>query len=154
MQYKTIFETIDEELDLFAELHEVLNEQQQLLLNRDTAGLQEAAGDITFLLDQTRTCRSTRSEELKKLGIKNSPQGMEIFMLSHGSERYQTDWQKLTELVEECKKINQINGETLRMQQEMTEKQLQRLTRTNNSHSYSASGKKVNNRSHNLMATA
>ena len=154
MQYQKIFETIEEELALFAELHDVLNEQQQLLLNRDAEGLYEAAEDITYLLDQTRTCRSTRSEELKKLGIKNSAAGMEMFMLTHGSEDNKSIWKELFNLVEACKSINQINNETLRMQQEMTEKQLQRMTNNNKSHSYSASGKKVNSRRHNLMATA
>lgn len=154
MQYQNIIETIEEELALFSELREVLKEQQQLLLNRDASGLQEAAEDITYLLDQTRTCRNNRSKELKKLAIENSPEGMAMFMQSNGSEQNQTDWQELIELVEDCKKINLINGETLRMQQEMTEKQLQRLARTNNSHSYSANGKKVNNRGHSLTATA
>lgn len=154
MQYQNILDTIDEELTLFTELRDVLNEQQQLLLNRNATGLQEAAEDITCLLDQTRKCRSRRSGALKKLGIENSPQGMETFMLSHSSEQNQSDWQQLTELVEDCKRINLTNSETLRIQQEMAEKQLQRLTRTNNSHSYSADGKKVNNRRYSLMATA
>ena len=154
MPYQKIFETIDEELVLFTELLDVLNDQQQLLLNRDTEGLYEAAEDITYLLNQTRSCRRSRSEELERLGMKNSPADMEVFMSAHGSPQDQTLWQELIERVETCKKINQVNSETLRMQQEMTEKQLQRMTRNNNSHSYSASGKKINNRRHSLMATA
>ena len=154
MQYQKVFDTIDEELALFTELHEVLEEQRQLLLDRDTEGLQETAEDITDLLDQTRSCRSSRSGELEKLGIKNSPEGMEKFMLAHGSEKSRADWYTLIETVASCKKMNTINGETLRMQQAMSEKQLQRITSTNASHSYSADGKTVNSRKHSLTATA
>ncbi|OED44715.1 hypothetical protein ACH42_06830 [Endozoicomonas sp. (ex Bugula neritina AB1)] len=141
--FATIFSTIEEELDLFSALHEILEKQQKHILSRDGRSLSTAAETITQLLEEARQFRIKRSDHLKKAGFDNSPTGMTEFFQRQGSAVNQKDWQELVELVEQCKALNLKNGETLRIQREHTDKQLRRFANRQQKTSYSASGQSV-----------
>lgn len=129
-QEQAITETIQLELDLYSDLHELLEEQQQLILGRDHQGLATTAQQITTLMLEARENRRARSEILKQLGLENTRSGMEQFMdslRSNDRELIRADWQELIELVEDCQKINRINDQTLKLQHEAVEKILSQL---------------------------
>ena len=150
----TVLSTIEKELDLFSTMYETLEAQQQNILSRDGQSMSEAAQTITQLLGEAQQYRTIRSSELKKAGFNNSPEGMTRFCRQHESTEYQEDWQELVELVERCKALNLENGETLKIQQSHTQRQLQRLTRRQEKTGYTARGQSVANAEPTLRAQA
>ncbi len=155
----SIADTIQDELTLFSQLHDVLLQQQQQLINRDTPALGETAQAILRLMGEARLKRQERSDYLGRIGIKNNELEMENYLCGLTTDFKQDlskqdlnkqdlnkqdlndNWQALTEVVETCKQINLDNGQILDLQQKMTDKILDRLeNRQEKEISYSATG--------------
>ena len=66
MPYPRIFATIEKELDLFSALHETLEAQQHNILSRDGHSMNEAAQEITQLLQEAQEYRTERSGRTKE----------------------------------------------------------------------------------------
>ncbi len=154
MTYSTIFATIEQELDLFSDLFDLLELQQQNILNRDGQSMDKTAGKITRLLEQAASYKNDRSAQLQQIGHSNTPEGMEKVCRSHGNPDNQEDWKELVELVEQCKALNLKNGELLNILQEHTDKQLERLSRKQPKTGYSANGQSMADREPTLRAQA
>ena len=141
---QTVIATIQQDLDLYSDLHELLEQQQSFILNRDHQGLAGSAENITSLMLSARDNRAKRSEAMKQIGLINSRTGMDTFftrLKTADKQELQEDWQELIELVEECKSINQINDQALKLQNEAAEKILSQLpVQGSNSKTYSSTG--------------
>lgn len=143
MPEQRIINTIQDELETYTSLQELLLEQQQQLLDKNTSSLTEIAHQITSLLESSRNYRQERSKDLKALDLKNTPEGMDQFIqnLKNGKEEVLGDWEELMGLVEECKEINKKNGHTLKIQQQLSERMLERLKlQSSETGAYSADG--------------
>ena len=154
MPHTTIFATIEKELDLFTALYDTLHIQQQNILNRDGQCMAETAQEITEFLEEARQYRAERSIQLKKTGFSNTPEGMNKVCEQFGTSEHQEDWQELLELVERCKTLNLENGATLKILQQNTQKQLQRLANRQQRSGYTAHGQSIGSVEPTLRAQA
>ncbi|MET4694727.1 flagella synthesis protein FlgN [Endozoicomonas lisbonensis] len=141
---QTVIATIQQDLDLYSELHELLEQQQTFILNRDHQGLAESAQNITSLMLKARENRTRRSNAMKETGLNNTRIGMEAFLdrlTTAHREEIREDWQELVELVEDCQIINKVNSQALTLQNKMAEKILSQLpVQGGNNKTYSSSG--------------
>ncbi|MRI33936.1 hypothetical protein EOPP23_13150 [Endozoicomonas sp. OPT23] len=143
MPQQAILDTLLDELELYEELLETLHVQQEQLSGRESKGLEQSAEIIVSLVTETRDNRKVRSQLLADLELENTPEGMDIYLselpASRQVEATET-WEELVELVAECKAVNQVNGQLLNIQQQMTENLLQRLDIQNTHPAYSSDG--------------
>ncbi|KEQ16041.1 hypothetical protein GZ77_06135 [Endozoicomonas montiporae] len=141
---QSVIATIHQDLDLYNDLHGLLEQQQAFILNRDHQGLAESAKAITSVMLNARENRAKRSQAMQQIGLINSRSGMESFLeqlVATEKQEVTEDWQELMELVEECKAINQINDQALKLQNEAAEKILSQLpVQGSNSKTYSSTG--------------
>lgn len=152
--HSAVFSIIEDELDLFSTLYEILETQQQYILSRDGQKLTETAQAISELLKEAQQYRLERSRHLNMAGFNNTPEEMTRFCQQHGSAGHQEDWQELVTLVETCQSLNLKNGEALRIQHKHAEKQLQRLASRQPQSCYSAKGQAISHRGPSIMAQA
>lgn len=143
MAYQAVIDTIYTDRALYQDVRELLINQQNALLTKNTRILGELAGHITHLLRQAEDSCRQRSASLDTLGLTNTDDGMAQFfrrLLAGSSEataqpqegqdgatQLQAHWDELLALVQECKKINSVNGNLLELQQKATERTLERL---------------------------
>ena len=144
---ETVIHTIQQDLDIYTDLHELLESQQKQLLSRDHQSLSQSAERMTGLLLEARENRKTRSRAMNELGLENTQSGMETFLQQlHRSNKSELleDWEELMELVAECRQINQINEQTLKLQKELTETVLkQAQVESRGGQTYSSSGQET-----------
>ena len=144
-QQQIVIDSIHLDLELYSDLHELLEHQQQYLLGRDNENLSSSAEDITTLMLEARNNRSVRSTAMKQLGLENTPDGMSQFIHALGDAHrlpVETDWKELMALVEDCHTINRLNEEILNMQHSTVESILKQLpVQGIDSKTYSSSGK-------------
>ena len=143
MPDQSILDTLYDELDLYSELLDTLQQQQQLLAAKDSKKLHDCANQIVSLVTAARESRQKRSQALQTLDIKNNQEGMDYYLETlRGQQASETmdTWDELMDLVEECKAINQVNGRMLNLQQQMTDRMLQRLELQAEHPAYSSDG--------------
>ena len=141
---QTVIATIQQDLDLYSDLNERLEQQQTFILNRNHQGLAESAQDITSLMLKARENRAKRSGAMKEMGLNNTRTGMETFLdrlTTANREEIREDWHELVELVEDCQTINKVNDQALTLQNKMAEKILSQLPiQGSHNKTYSSSG--------------
>ena len=144
---QTVIDTLHLDLDLYTDLHELLQGQQQFILRRDHQSLSQTAESITTLMLQARENRKKRSEAMKHLQMQNTQTGMAQFLhhLQHPDKQgLQEDWDELMDLVEDCRQVNQVNDQALTMQHKLTERALNQLrVEEKGAETYSSTGQET-----------
>ncbi|WP_165312869.1 flagellar export chaperone FlgN [Vibrio ziniensis] len=107
--------TISEDLKLYSLLHTLITEQKLLYIEFKGDELAKNIQQQVPLLNRLNKNASQRTKCLKSLGLSNgSHSALRLFNALPESVRpkYTKQWHSLNQLVEQCKKLNQENGQS------------------------------------------
>ena len=107
----------------------LLEQQVECLRTRDMESLVDLNEQIDQLTARLQASGQTRSAALQALGFPISKAGMQQFLARHADSKNQTLWTEFSALARECQAGNQLSGELLALQQEMTSLLLDQLGR-------------------------
>lgn len=118
---------VQQDLTDYDSLHQILNEQYQLLRERDSQGLADLLKREQTLLLPLRERAARRSKLLAQLGLDASDHGMRQLLdklPANLSEKLSPQWQQLQQRVVECKRQNEQNGKLLAIQNQVIRRML------------------------------
>lgn len=114
--------TISEDVRLYRQLHQLLQEQKSLYLQFDGETLGNNIRQQVPLLNQLNRNATQRSQCLQRLTLANDPAGVKrLFALlpEHLQQRAIKQWDALNNLIGQCQKLNQSNGHSSATFQEL-----------------------------------
>lgn len=118
---------VQQDLADYDSLYQILDEQYQLLRERNGQGLTDLLKREQTLLLPLRQRAAQRSKLLAQLGLDASDHGMRQLLdklPANLSERLSPQWQQLQQRVVECKRQNEQNGKLLAIQNQVIRRML------------------------------
>jgi len=119
---KTLIQGMTEDRKHYQTLSEMLTEQRQHIISRNTASLDSVNTQIMALYQQLSQNSQRRRRLLQQLGLSASRDGMKA-LISRLPSSHQSPvtalWQTLQKQAEECQQRNQYNGTLVNMQHEI-----------------------------------
>ncbi|XAW88926.1 flagellar export chaperone FlgN [Vibrio sp. CDRSL-10 TSBA] len=114
--------TISEDVRMYRQLHQLLQQQKALYLQFDGESLGNNIRQQVPLLNQLNRNATQRSQCLQRLALPNDPAGVKhLFgaLPQHLQERVRKQWRALNTMIEQCQHLNQSNGHSSAMLHEL-----------------------------------
>lgn len=113
---------IQQDLQDYPALQELLQQQHLSLLRRDAAGVEALNAEITVQTTVIQRRAQRRSKILRAFQLEEGAAGMQRLLAAYPEpqrQAVQTAWARLAALTAECRQLNERNGRLLAMQQEI-----------------------------------
>ncbi|MDQ1814161.1 flagellar protein FlgN [Massilia sp. CCM 9210] len=102
--------TLPQELALITSALELMTQEQQLLVNADTAGLDELTPRKAQVVAGMAALARQRHQSLAAAGFAADDSGMQAWVEASGAADALSGWQALLGKTREAKELNRING--------------------------------------------
>jgi flagella synthesis protein FlgN len=102
--------TLPQELALIDAVLALMQQEQQLLVSADTAGLDELTPRKAQVVVEMTALARQRHQSLAAAGFAADEAGMQAWVDGSGAETASSGWQALLEKTREAKELNRING--------------------------------------------
>lgn len=119
---RAIARSLQQDLEHYPQLFKLLQQQQQLMLARNSAALSELNQRLEQIYPPLKQRAAQRQQWLQALGLSGDPQGFEqlLQLLPPASrEKLANSYQKLKQLMQDCQQQNEYNGKLLVKQQQL-----------------------------------
>jgi len=112
---------------LITALHDVLQQEQELLVAADIEGLDQLTPRKAELINEMALLANQRHRALGAAGCAPREAGMETWLDAHGTEADRKLWTDVLDRTREAKELNRLNGMLINRQMSHTQGALQAL---------------------------
>lgn len=153
-----LLKAIEQDYTLAIELKAILQEEKTSLEKRQYAAHPALLSKKTQLLMSLEEADSARRQAMSNMGLSLDKLGFDQFVRqvpATWQERFQSSWEKLSDTMNTCARLNKVNGKILAHSQNSMERLMSIIKGNVNQVSvYQANGRKSMNASHRMLATA
>jgi len=134
-------QSLQAEHKLIAALHDVLKQEQELLVAADIDSLDGLTPRKAELINEMALQAHQRHRALGAAGCAKSEAGMETWLNAHGTPADRALWSEVLDQTREAKELNRLNGMLINRQLSHTQGALQALRPQSQASVYGPSGR-------------
>lgn len=153
-----LLRAIEQDYALAQSLKSVLQEEKSILEKRQYTAHSALLARKTQLLMELDQADLARRQAMADMGLQLDKQGFDLFVKQvplTWQERFQSGWEKLSDTMNACARLNKVNGKILAHAQNSMEQLMSIIKGTANQVSvYQANGRRNLSASHRMLATA
>lgn len=153
-----LLQAIEEDGKLALALKTILQEEKAILEKRQYAAHPPLLSRKTQLLMELDQADNTRRQIMAEMGLQLDKVGFDLFVAQvpkAWQERFQNSWEHLSDTMNTCARLNQINGKILAHAQNSMERLMSIIKGTASQVSiYQSNGRRNMNVNHRMLATA
>lgn len=153
-----LLQAIEQDYKLAQTLKTLLQEEKTILEQRQYAAHTSLLSRKTQLLMELDQADNTRRQIMLEMGLQLDKAGFDLFVSqvpSSWQERFQTSWEKLSDTMNTCARLNKVNGKILAHSQNSMERLMSIIKGTASQVSiYQSNGRRNLNANHRMLATA
>jgi flagellar biosynthesis/type III secretory pathway chaperone len=111
-----LLQAIEQDIQLAQSLKTILQEEKSLLEQRQYSAHNALLSQKTQLLMELDQADMTRRQIMTEMGLALDKSGFELFVQqvpAAWQERFENGWERLTDTMNTCARLNQVNGKIL-----------------------------------------
>ena len=118
-QLKTL---VQQDISDLEQLNQVLIQEKQLLATRDVEQIKRISSQKDALVKQVETRAKQKAKLLATSGLGIKPGNVTATLETYGDQQLLTSWKASLELLDQCKRRNEVNGAIITRSQHRTAK--------------------------------